>query len=71
MWLVLVALYGACAGSYLGVCADRLPENRSLLGGPTCGACGAAVPARDNVPVLAYLRLQGRCRACGTRIALR
>lgn len=69
LWVVLVALYGACAGSYLGVVLDRLPQGRALARGSSCGACGRPVQARDNVPVVSYLVLRGRCRSCGTGIS--
>lgn len=68
LWWGLVAIYGACAGSYLGVVVDRLPAGRAVADGSRCGACGQGLRAMDNVPVLAYLWLRGRCRSCGTRI---
>lgn len=69
LWVGLVALYGACAGSYLGVVLDRLPRGRALARGSSCGACGRPVSARDNVPVVSYLVLRGRCRSCGASIS--
>lgn len=68
LWLVLVAVYGACAGSYLAVVVDRVPAGRGLTGGPNCGAYGGRLRIVDNVPVLAYLRPRGRCSRCRTRI---
>jgi leader peptidase (prepilin peptidase)/N-methyltransferase len=59
-------------GSFLNVVAARLPEGRSLVSPPSsCLACGTQIARRDNVPVLSYLLLRGRCRGCGTRIGLR
>lgn len=71
--LAVVALPPALAiGSFLNVVAARLPEGRSLVHPPSaCGACGTQIAWRDNVPVVSYLLLRGRCRACGTRIGLR
>ncbi len=65
--LAVVALPPALAlGSFLNVVAARLPEGRSLLSPPSsCGGCGTRIAWRDNVPVLSYLLLRGRCRACG------
>jgi leader peptidase (prepilin peptidase) / N-methyltransferase len=59
-------------GSFLNVVAARLPEGRSLLHPPSsCPSCGASVAVRDNVPLLSFLLLHGRCRTCGVRIAAR
>jgi leader peptidase (prepilin peptidase) / N-methyltransferase len=59
-------------GSFLNVVAARLPEQRSLVHPPSaCGSCGTRLAWRDNVPVLSYLLLRGRCRSCGERIGVR
>jgi leader peptidase (prepilin peptidase)/N-methyltransferase len=59
-------------GSFLNVVAARLPEGRSLVHPPSaCGACGTQIAWRDNVPVVSYLLLRGKCRSCGERIGLR
>jgi leader peptidase (prepilin peptidase) / N-methyltransferase len=59
-------------GSFLNVVAARLPEGRSLVHPPSaCGSCGTQIAWRDNVPVVSYLLLRGRCRSCGTRIGAR
>ena len=59
-------------GSFLNVVAARLPEGRSLVRPPSaCGSCGTPIAWRDNVPVVSYLLLGGRCRTCGERIGLR
>ena len=64
--LAVVVLPPALAlGSFLNVVAARLPAGRSLVSPPSsCGACGSRIAWRDNVPVLSYLRLRGRCRSC-------
>lgn len=71
--LAVVTLPPALAlGSFLNVVAARLPEGRSLLTPPSsCGACGVRIAWRDNIPVLSYLLLRGRCRSCGHWIGLR
>ncbi len=59
-------------GSFLNVVAARLPEGRSLVHPPSsCGACGTQIAWRDNVPVVSYLFLRGKCRSCGERFGLR
>ena len=63
---------GLAIGSFLNVVAARVPLQRSLVHpGSACMSCGTAIAARDNVPVLSYLLLRGRCRSCGTRISPR
>jgi leader peptidase (prepilin peptidase)/N-methyltransferase len=71
--LAVVALPPALAlGSFLNVVAARLPEGRSLVSPPsTCGGCGTRIAWRDNVPVLSYLLLRGRCRSCGAPFGAR
>lgn len=71
--LAVLALPPALAlGSFLNVVAARLPEGRSLVHPPSaCGSCGAQIAWRDNIPVVSYLLLRGRCRTCGVRIGAR
>jgi leader peptidase (prepilin peptidase)/N-methyltransferase len=62
---------GLALGSFLNVAAARLPEERSIVRPRSaCGACAAPIAWYDNVPVLSWLLLRGRCRTCGTRIGL-
>jgi len=69
---VYAALLGLIVGSYLNVVIYRLPLGIStVLPRSRCPACGAAIRARDNVPVLSFLLLRGRCQACGARISRR
>jgi leader peptidase (prepilin peptidase)/N-methyltransferase len=59
-------------GSFLNVVAARLPEGRSVVRpASACGTCGVPVAPRDNVPLVSYLLLRGRCRGCDTKIGLR
>ena len=69
----LVAFFpGLALGSFLNVVAARVPLRRSIVRpASACMSCGTRLAARDNVPVLSYLWLRGRCRACGARIPLR
>jgi len=65
-------LLGLVVGSFLNVVIHRLPRGESLLHpGSHCPGCAAKIAPWDNVPLLAYLWLGGRCRRCGARIALR
>jgi leader peptidase (prepilin peptidase)/N-methyltransferase len=66
------ALLGACIGSFVNVVAWRLPREESLIQpGSHCTHCGSPVRWFDNVPVLAWLWLRGRCRDCSSPIARR
>jgi prepilin signal peptidase PulO-like enzyme (type II secretory pathway) len=57
-------------GSFLNVVAARVPAHRSLLRPPSsCGSCGEEILWRDNIPVLSYALLRGRCRHCHTAIS--
>jgi leader peptidase (prepilin peptidase)/N-methyltransferase len=63
---------GLALGSFLNVVAARLPERRSLVSPPsTCLTCRREIGWRDNVPLLSYLLLRGRCRSCGAAIGFR
>ena len=70
--LIAVAAAGAALGSFLNVVVYRLPRGESLVSpGSHCPRCDAAVKPYDNVPVLAWIWLGGRCRACRARISAR
>jgi leader peptidase (prepilin peptidase)/N-methyltransferase len=65
-------LPGLAFGSFLNVVAARVPLRRSILRpASACMSCVTPISPLDNVPLLSYLRLRGRCRACGVRIPLR
>ncbi|HYZ79612.1 MAG TPA: prepilin peptidase [Solirubrobacteraceae bacterium] len=66
----VAAIFGAIVGSFLNVVAYRLPRKESLLHpGSRCPECGTPIKPYDNVPVLGWLWLRGRCRACGAKIS--
>ncbi len=68
--LALVFVYGAIIGSFLNVCIARLPEGRSIVRpGSQCPTCQVPIAWYDNVPILSYVLLGGRCRTCRTRIS--
>jgi leader peptidase (prepilin peptidase)/N-methyltransferase len=65
------AVVGACVGSFLNVCIYRWPEGLSVVRPRSrCGSCETPIRARDNVPVLGWLLLRGKCRECGARISV-
>ena len=62
---------GLAVGSFLSIVAARVPLKRSLVRpGSACMACSAPIPWYDNVPVVSYLVLRGKCRSCGAKIGL-
>jgi leader peptidase (prepilin peptidase) / N-methyltransferase len=70
--VVAAGLFGAVIGSFLNVVAHRVPLGESLLSPPSrCPECEAPVKPYDNVPVVSWLLLRGRCRNCGARISAR
>jgi len=70
--IAAAAVLGALLGSFLNVVIHRVPLGESLVTpGSHCPACDAPVRAYDNVPVLSWLVLRGRCRTCGAPISLR
>jgi leader peptidase (prepilin peptidase)/N-methyltransferase len=71
MVMVYAGLVGACVGSFLNVCVYRWPADLSVISPPSrCGSCGTPIRWYDNVPVLGWLWLRGKCRACGARISI-
>jgi len=66
----LAVLFGLIVGSFLNVCIIRIPERKSIvLPASACPKCGAPIRPHDNVPVLSYVLLAGKCRQCKTRIS--
>ena len=69
---VFVFLFGAAVGSFLNVCIYRLPQSLSLVRPRSmCLTCKTQIAFYDNIPILSYLLLRGRCRHCGASISLR
>jgi leader peptidase (prepilin peptidase)/N-methyltransferase len=72
MATLLAGTFGLAIGSFLNVVVHRLPRLESLVRPRSrCPECKAQIRARDNIPVLGWLLLRGRCRDCGTRISVR
>jgi len=69
---LVVGVLGLLVGSFLNVVVWRVPRGESVVSPPSaCPACGHRIRARDNVPVLSWLVLRGRCRDCGAPISPR
>lgn len=72
MEAALAAVYGAVIGSFLNVVAWRLPRGESLVHPRSrCPGCETEIAARDNIPIVSWLALRGRCRTCGNAISPR
>ena len=70
--LFVAAAFGAVIGSFLNVCIYRIPKGRSIVWpGSACGSCGHMLAWFENIPIVSYLVLRGRCRACRATISLR
>ena len=68
----LMAVLGAMIGSFLNVVIHRLPLEQSIVfPSSTCPKCRNAIKPYDNIPILSFLALRGRCRSCGARISPR
>ncbi|MBI2988541.1 MAG: prepilin peptidase [Deltaproteobacteria bacterium] len=69
---LLVFIFGAIVGSFLNVCIARLPKEESIVSPPShCPCCNTPIPFYDNIPLISYIFLRGRCRFCGERISPR
>jgi leader peptidase (prepilin peptidase) / N-methyltransferase len=67
---IIVFLFGLIIGSFLNVCILRIPGGKSIvLPSSACPKCGAPIRPYDNIPVLSWLMLRGKCRACKTPIS--
>ena len=70
--LALLGVLGLAIGSFLNVVVWRVPRGESVVNPPSaCPRCGAAIRRRDNIPVLSWLLLRGKCRDCGGAVAVR
>ena len=62
---------GAMFGSFLNVCILRWPRDESVIRPRSrCPGCGEVIAGYDNIPILSWILLRGRCRRCGTRISV-
>jgi len=71
-WIIFLAVIGACVGSFLNVVIYRLPRGESIVFPPShCPRCGRRIRWYDNIPLVSWLALRGRCRFCGSAISPR
>ena len=69
--IFLIILIGLCVGSFLNVCIYRLPKEMSIIKPAShCPHCNQKIALYDNIPVLSYIILLGKCRNCRERIAV-
>jgi leader peptidase (prepilin peptidase) / N-methyltransferase len=70
MWYVFYTVLGLVIGSFLNVCIYRLPLGKSIVfPGSGCPHCGTPIRPYDNIPVVSFLLLRGKCRACAKPIS--
>lgn len=70
--LLTVFVFGLCIGSFLNVCIYRIPQNLSIVRPRSrCPKCGYQIPFYDNIPLVSYILLKGRCRNCQNTISFR
>ncbi|MEK6336430.1 MAG: prepilin peptidase [Acidobacteriota bacterium] len=69
---LIMGIFGAIIGSFLNVVIHRVPREQSIvLPESACPSCRAPIKAYDNIPIISYLILRGRCRGCGAKISAR
>jgi leader peptidase (prepilin peptidase)/N-methyltransferase len=67
---IILFIFGLAVGSFLNVCIWRLPRGESIISTVShCPYCGWPISVKDNIPILSYLVLRGKCRYCGGRIS--
>ncbi len=68
----IVIVFGLLIGSFLNVCIYRVPEGLSIVSpGSRCPACGTDIKFYDNIPVISYIFLMGKCRSCKAKVSAR
>lgn len=69
-WAAVGGMFGLAVGSFLNVVIWRVPRKESIVRPPShCPGCDTPIAPRDNIPVVSWIVLRGRCRHCGTRIS--
>ncbi|MEK6599861.1 MAG: prepilin peptidase [Deltaproteobacteria bacterium] len=69
---ILAFIFGSIVGSFLNVCIHRIPEGKSIIfPSSSCPNCNNPIAFYDNIPIVSYIVLLGRCRSCKTPISLR
>jgi leader peptidase (prepilin peptidase)/N-methyltransferase len=71
VFLLIVFMFGLIIGSFTNVCIYRIPRDLSIVKPrSSCPACGTLIRWYENIPVLSYVFLRGKCHSCGSRISL-
>lgn len=69
-YYICTFIFGAAVGSFLNVCIYRIPLKQDIVKESShCMSCGHRLAWYDNIPIIAWIMLKGRCRYCGTRIS--
>jgi len=69
---IIIFAFGLAVGSFLNVCIHRLPKDESIVNPPShCPKCKKEIAWYDNIPLISYLALRGKCRHCGKKISPR
>jgi leader peptidase (prepilin peptidase) / N-methyltransferase len=69
---IVIFVLGCCIGSFLNVCIYRIPASRSIIHPrSTCPQCNTLIKFYDNIPIVSYLLLMGKCRQCASKISVR
>lgn len=72
MVYLLIFIFGSIVGSFLNVCIYRMPREESIIvPGSRCALCKKPIPWYDNIPLISYILLKGKCRFCSQKIAPR
>ncbi|HOP25597.1 MAG TPA: prepilin peptidase [Candidatus Sabulitectum sp.] len=72
IFTIFAGLLGLCIGSFLNVVSWRVPLGKSIVSPPSaCPGCGKEIEPRDNIPVLSYILLLGKCRSCRMPISFK
>ncbi len=72
VYIIVFFIFGTIIGSFLNVVIYRLPREKSIISPPSsCPECGKKIRWYENIPIISYIFLRGKCSSCGTRISLR
>ncbi len=72
VYIIVFFIFGTIIGSFLNVVIYRLPREKSVISPPSsCPECGKKIRWYENIPIISYILLRGKCSNCGTRISLR
>ena len=70
-YYICAFIFGAAVGSFLNVCIYRIPLKEDIVKEPShCMTCGHKLAWYDNIPIVAWIALKGRCRCCGTKLSV-